>query len=75
MFYLKDESVGHFNTIAKLDLFMRINEIYPRDNLKKDFVFELSMDWKFTSLDSKFVECLYILNDGVILVCIGSNEI
>ncbi|CAF0899407.1 unnamed protein product [Brachionus calyciflorus] len=46
------DSLGHFNTLAQLDCFMSINELYPRDNNKREFKTEFSMDLKYTSLDS-----------------------
>ena len=47
------DSVGHFNTIIKLESFLRINEVYTRENNKKEFRSEFSLDLKFTSLDSR----------------------
>ncbi len=32
---------------------MRINEIYPRDNVKREFVTEFSVDFKYTLVESK----------------------
>ncbi|RNA22696.1 Circadian locomoter output cycles kaput [Brachionus plicatilis] len=52
------DSIGHFNTIAKLDCFMSIGELYPSDNNKREFRSEFSMDLKYTSLDSKATEII-----------------
>ncbi len=46
-------TVGVFNTVAKLDSFMQINEIYPRESNKKEFTSEYSLEFKYTALDSK----------------------
>lgn len=47
------ECLGHFNTIAKINSFMRINEVYPRDNVRREFVTEFSVDFKYTIIDAK----------------------
>lgn len=49
----KGESIGHFNTIATLESFLKVNQLFPRDNNKREFVSEFSMDLKYISLDSK----------------------
>ena len=52
-FLFKAESIGHFNTIARLDSFLKLREIYPSNNFKKEFLSEYSLDLKFKNLDLK----------------------
>ncbi len=59
---MKDESYGHFNTFVKLDSFAKIKEIYPTDNMKKEFSSEFSNDFKYTSLDSKYLFNFFTLS-------------
>jgi hypothetical protein len=49
----REETSGYFNTIVKLNSFMRINEYYPKDSLKREFVTEFSGDFKYTLVDIK----------------------
>ena len=44
---------GYFVTIAYVDSFLRVNEIYLSSTHDREFTSEFSMDWKFKSLDNR----------------------
>jgi len=53
-----DESQGYFVTIASVDKFSSLTQVYFTDSTEKEFHSQLSMEWKFVNLDPRATQII-----------------